>query len=145
MPSFRNILGSSLRAALKNPGNMSATLNTFRELQAKEARSEEWRKTLGAWAVLHAYITQKLRETAVSMKSRRANGENVRIETLVFFHDFGNYKALIKMFENGDAHRVDVFYGGPGVPDNDPHGHIVLRDMQAVFWRHVDGTVYVNK
>lgn len=145
MPSFRRILGSSLRAAFRNPGDLSGTLDAFRQLQDQESRSDEWNRTLGQWAVLRAYMAEKLRETAASMKRRRANGENVKVETLIFHHDFGNYKALIKMFENGDAHRADVYYGERGMPEIEPHGHIVLHDLNVVFWRHVDGTVYVNK
>lgn len=140
-----DIFRDSLKAALRNPGDPSGTLRQFRRLQKTRRDDEEWRRIFGAWVVTHAYIAEKFKESAEALIARRANGEKVKVEPQVFLHEFAGYQGLVRMYANGDANRIEVFYGGVGVPDGDGHGHIVLIRLKTVYWRHVTGKVYINK
>jgi hypothetical protein len=42
--------------------------------------------------------------------------------------------VIIKYHESNDPTKIDIFYGGDGVPDGPNHGHITMRRGAIDTW-----------
>lgn len=78
-------------------------------------------------------LAEKQKEMNERYERQRAAGHHtLAVEWLDGW--IGSERCFIRLFENGDPARVDIFYGGVGQPAGDGHGHIVLRHGQVVSW-----------
>lgn len=130
---WKDLLKGAVVSALRNPGDVSGTLQSFNNDRAKQ----EYRTRMLARVASLGVDLEAQRIEALTWQTKRlAEGQPVNIETV---HRtctiLGDHMAIIRFHKNGEAGRVDVFYGGRGGPSGAGHGHIVIRNGKMTYWR----------
>jgi hypothetical protein len=103
----------------------------------RQRRGEE-RKPLNKDA-LRAYILEKQAEFDAKTSAERARGNKNLPERTIGETYIDGVPIVIKFNERGELGRIDVYYGGPNpnplsAPDEDCHGHIVIRAGKVTSW-----------
>lgn len=111
---------NTVHRALDNWGDRNRRVLLLGQYAAQEAQ-------------VRSLIESKQREMYERAERQRAAGHRTLV---VEWGDgwIGGERCVIRMFENGDPTRIELFYGGIGGPMGYNHGHIVIRAGRIDVW-----------
>jgi hypothetical protein len=128
---FWDVVKASLKAGVRNPGDVGGTLQDFREQQESRKAAEQ---LLGRTATLGIELEAQRVQALTWTAKRLAEGHSVNLETTHRAGEVLGYSAILRFHMGGEKGRVDVFYGGRGTPMGPNHGHIVVKHGKVISW-----------
>lgn len=130
---WKELFKDAVVSALRNPGDVSGTLQSFNSDRAKQ----EYRTRMLARVASLGVDLEAQRIEALTWQAKRlAEGHSVNLETVLRSCTIlGDHLAIIRFHRGGEAGRVDVFYGGRESPRGTGHGHIVVKNGKMTHWR----------
>jgi hypothetical protein len=84
-------------------------------------------------AHIHTFVAAAQQQVDERVERQRAAGH--RVLSVEWGEGWvGDERCFIRMFENGDPTKIELFYGGVGGPMGHNHGHVIIRAGRIDAW-----------